>query len=61
MNALYTATAKTHGGRNGHIETTDGLLKLDLVMPTELGGKGNGDNPEQLFASGFSAQPTIVL
>lgn len=55
MNALYTATAKTHGGRNGHVETTDGLLKLDLAMPKELGGNGNGNNPEQLFAAGYAA------
>lgn len=55
MKALYTATAHTHGGRNGHVETTDGLLKLDLAMPKELGGKGNGNNPEQLFAAGYAA------
>ena len=40
MKALYTTIAKTHGGRNGHVETTDGLLKLDLAMPRELGGEG---------------------
>ncbi len=40
MKALYTTIAKTHGGRNGHVETTDGLLKLDLAMPRELGGGG---------------------
>lgn len=55
MNALYTTTAHTHGGRNGHVETADGLLKLDLAMPKELGGKGGGINPEQLFASGYAA------
>lgn len=55
MKALYTATAHTHGGRNGHVETTDGLLKLDLAMPKELGGNGNGNNPEQLFAAGYAA------
>lgn len=55
MNALYTATAQTHGGRNGHVETTDGLLKLDLAMPKELGGQGGGNNPEQLFAAGYAA------
>lgn len=37
MKVLYTTIAKTHGGRNGHVETTDGLLKLDLAMPRELG------------------------
>lgn len=45
MKALYTAIAKTHGGRNGHVETTDGLLKLDLAMPRELGGEGGATNP----------------
>lgn len=55
MKALYTATAKTHGGRNGHVETTDGLLKLNLAMPKELGGKGGANNPEQLFAAGYAA------
>ena len=37
MKALYTTTAQTHGGRNGHVETTDGLLKLDLAMPAVRG------------------------
>ena len=55
MKALYTATARTHGGRNGHVETTDGLLKLDLAMPKELGGQGGATNPEQLFAAGYAA------
>ena len=55
MKALYTAMARTHGGRNGHIETSDGLLRLDLAMPKELGGAGGGTNPEELFASGYSA------
>ncbi|KTD63638.1 organic hydroperoxide resistance protein [Legionella santicrucis] len=55
MKALYTATARTHGGRNGHIETSDGLLKIDLAMPKELGGQGGGTNPEELFAAGYSA------
>lgn len=55
MKALYSTTAKTHGGRNGHVETTDGLLKLDLAMPKELGGQGGATNPEQLFAAGYAA------
>ncbi|MDP3268468.1 MAG: organic hydroperoxide resistance protein [Legionella sp.] len=55
MQALYTTTATTHGGRNGHVETSDGLLKLDLAMPKELGGSGGATNPEQLFASGYAA------
>ncbi|PWY55243.1 organic hydroperoxide resistance protein [Legionella qingyii] len=55
MKALYTATARTHGGRNGHIETSDGLLRLDLAKPKELGGQGGGTNPEELFAAGYGA------
>ena len=37
MKKIYATTANTHGGRNGHVETTDKLLKLDLAMPKELG------------------------
>jgi Ohr subfamily peroxiredoxin len=55
--ALYTATATTTGGRNGHTETSDGTLKLDLSIPKSMGGPGKEGttNPEQLFAAGYSA------
>ena len=53
---LYTATATAHGGREGKVQTDDGLVSHALSMPTALGGKGGpGTNPEQLFAAGFSA------
>jgi lipoyl-dependent peroxiredoxin len=55
MSALYTAQAHVTGGRAGHGETSDGLLKVDLAMPKELGGKGGATNPEQLFAIGYAA------
>lgn len=55
MSALYTAQAHVTGGRSGHGETSDGLLKVDLAMPKELGGKGGATNPEQLFAVGYAA------
>lgn len=56
MKVLYTAVAHATGdGRNGHVETDDGQLRLDLSVPTEMGGPGGGSNPEQLFASGYSA------
>ena len=53
----YTATATTKGGRNGHVDTSDGLLHLDLSVPKDIGGPGKSGatNPEQLFASGYSA------
>jgi osmotically inducible protein OsmC len=53
---LYTAEAHTTGGRvNGHGRTSDGNLEVDLRPPAELGGPGDGTNPEQLFAVGFAA------
>jgi len=55
MSALYSTQAHVSGGRNGYGETSDGLLKVDLAMPKELGGKGGATNPEQLFAVGYAA------
>ena len=57
MTALYTATAHTNkGGRQGgHAETDDGRVSVDLAFPKEMGGDGNGTNPEQLVALGYSA------
>jgi Ohr subfamily peroxiredoxin len=53
---LYTAEAVSTGaGRNGHVRTADGLLDLDLRFPTEMGGDGQGANPELLFAAGYAA------
>ena len=53
---LYTATATAHGGREGKVQTDDGLVSHTLSLPTAVGGKGGpGTNPEQLFAAGFSA------
>ena len=54
--ALYTAHATSTGGRTGTTESSDGKIKLQLATPKELGGdNGPGTNPEQLFASGYSA------
>ena len=56
MKTLYTAEALATGeGRDGHGRTSDGRLDLDLATPAELGGSGNGTNPEQLFAVGYAA------
>jgi lipoyl-dependent peroxiredoxin len=53
---IYTAEARVTGGRvEGHGETTDGNLNVDLRLPAELGGEGGGTNPEELFAVGFAA------
>ncbi len=56
MKPLYTAVATAHGGRDGHVKSSDGALEVDLKTPKELGGPGgNGTNPEQLFAAGYAA------
>ena len=56
MDILYTAVGHATGdGRNGHVHTDDGVLDLDVRIPTEMGGPGGGTNPEQLFALGYSA------
>jgi Ohr subfamily peroxiredoxin len=53
---LYTAEAHVTGGRvEGHGRTSDGALEVDLRLPAELGGDGDGTNPEELFAVGFAA------
>lgn len=54
MNAIYTAVA-TSTGRDGHATTADGTLDLTMAMPKELGGDGEGANPEQLFAIGYAS------
>jgi Ohr subfamily peroxiredoxin len=56
MNILYTAEATATGdGRNGKVRTSDGQLDLVLASPVEMGGSGQGSNPEQLFAAGYAA------
>ncbi|MFI9394822.1 organic hydroperoxide resistance protein [Streptomyces bauhiniae] len=55
MDALYTAVATATHGREGRAVSSDGRIDLPLAMPTELGGDGQGSNPEQLFAAGYAA------
>lgn len=52
---LYVAETTVTGGREGEAKTADGHLSLKLAPPKEMGGAGNGVNPEQLFAAGYSA------
>ena len=54
---LFTATATAIGGRNGHTESSDGLIKADLSVPKEMGGPGKPGTatPEHLFAAGYAA------
>lgn len=56
MQILYKAQATATGGRDGRAVSSDNKLDAKLSMPKELGGPGgDGTNPEQLFAAGYSA------
>lgn len=53
---LYRAQARATGGRDGRAVSSDNVLNVRLTTPRELGGAGgDGTNPEQLFAAGYSA------
>ncbi len=54
---LFTAHATATGGRNGHSETSDGSVSVDLSIPKEMGGPGKpgATTPEHLFATGYAA------
>lgn len=54
---LFTATATATGGRNGHTESSDGMVSADLSVPKAMGGPGkpNTATPEHLFAAGYAA------
>jgi len=55
-NTIYTAKAHVTGGRaEGHGRTSDGQLEVDLRLPKEMGGQGDGTNPEELFAVGYAS------
>ena len=56
---LYTAKTHTTGGREGGASrTSDDRLDVKLSVP---GTTGNGTNPEQLFAVGWSACFTSAI
>jgi Ohr subfamily peroxiredoxin len=60
----YKTTATTKGGRDGRTIVEDSKLSLAMALPKDLGGSGEGHNPEQLFAAGYSAcfgQAILVL
>ena len=56
IEVVYTAeSTASGGGRDGHVESTDGLIDLDTRPPKEMGGNGEGVNPELLFSAGYAA------
>jgi Ohr subfamily peroxiredoxin len=54
---LFTISATARGGRNGHSESSDGIVKVDLSVPKDMGGPGKPGTatPEHLFAAGYAA------
>lgn len=56
VDVKYRTTAFATGGRDGQAQTEEGNFSVKLSTPKELGGTGgDGANPEQLFAAGYSA------
>lgn len=53
MKTIYTAQVISHGGRDGSVRSSDGLLELQVRQPKE--GQKEGTNPEQLFGAGYAA------
>jgi osmotically inducible protein OsmC len=51
----YVTSATTKGGRSGRAMLDNGALALSMAAPKEIGGAGDGHNPEQLFALGYSS------
>ncbi|MDT5216310.1 MAG: lipoyl-dependent peroxiredoxin [Mycobacterium sp.] len=55
IDVVYTAeSTATGGGRDGHVTSTDGKIDLDNRPPKEMGGSGEGVNPELLFSAGYA-------
>lgn len=52
---LYTTSAVNTGARAGESHTPDRSYEVNIDVPKEMGGKGEGTDPEQLFALGYSA------
>jgi Ohr subfamily peroxiredoxin len=56
VDVKYMTRATSIGGREGSVQSEDRRFEAKLSTPRELGGAGgDGTNPEQLFAAGYSA------
>ena len=54
VKTMYTATATNSDGREGQVQSDDGILDFELGNPQTGGGKDK-TNPEQLFAAAYAA------
>ena len=56
IDVVYTAeSTATDGGRDGHVKSSTDRIDLDTRPPKEMGGNGEGTNPEELFSAGYAA------
>lgn len=56
LDVVYTiSSTATGGGRDGHVKSATGRIDLDTRPPKEMGGNGEGTNPEELFSAGYAA------
>ena len=63
MEKVYTAVVTATGGRQGHVNSSDGVIDMPLALPVGAGKKNEKTNPEQLFAAGYAAcfQSALLL
>jgi Ohr subfamily peroxiredoxin len=55
IDVVFTEESTASGdGRNGHVKSADGRIDFDARHPKEMGGSGEGTNPEQLFSAGYA-------
>ena len=56
----YSISSKASGGgRDGEVVSASGQIDLELRPPKELGGSGDGSNPEELFSAGYAASSSV--
>lgn len=55
MERLITVSATNRGGRDGRVSLDAGGAAFAMSIPKEMGGAGDGMNPEQLFAMGYAS------
>ncbi|MGH3531741.1 MAG: organic hydroperoxide resistance protein [Mycobacterium sp.] len=56
IEVVYTTqSTASGGGRDGQVKSADGRIDLQTRPPKEMGGSGEGTNPEQLFSAGYAA------
>ncbi|EXJ24021.1 Organic hydroperoxide resistance protein [Alkalibacterium sp. AK22] len=52
---VYTTSAINTGAREGESHSPDRSYEVKIATPKKMGGSGDGTDPEQLFALGYSA------